>query len=254
MNEQPSMGDPRTRLELRSRRVIRADGDAVLDVSVRCPVRGADVALHQCLECDRCEGLSLDRSSGNAEIVCRGDLDATATGSAPPPPAAAEARSASNTPIAEIMARHVVCVRPDLDTRTLATLFLERGISGAPVVDDDARPIGIVSKTDLVREHHERPEGSRPPPPSDLEELSDLGVGFHTEAAPVTTVADIMMPVAFCLPANESIARAAALMAFEGVHRVPVVGSRGQVVGLVSPLDVLRWLARENGFVVGGTR
>jgi CBS domain-containing protein len=162
--------------------------------------------------------------------------------------------AADRTPISEIMTKHVVCVRSDLDTRTLASLFLERGISGAPVVDDDARPIGIVSKTDLVRERYERADTGTATE-GDTRESSTLEeLGFHTEPTQETTVAEIMMPVAFCLPANESIARAAALMAFEGVHRVPVVGNRGQVVGLVSPLDVLRWLAREHGYILSGSR
>lgn len=257
--------EPTLKLELRSRRTLRADGNTVLDVTVRCPVRGSDVPLHECLECERCEGLSVDRSSGDAGVVCRGE-DALprplSSLSSEPAPDLPGVGAADRTPISEVMTKHVVCVRPDLDTRTLAALFLERGISGAPVVDDGARPIGVVSKTDLVRERYERDEsgaaterGSFDGSLDDSLDGSTLeAFGFHTEPAHGTTVADIMMPVAFCLPANESIARAAALMAFEGVHRVPVVGSRGQVVGLLSPLDILGWLAREHGYIVGGYR
>jgi CBS domain-containing protein len=32
-------------------------------------------------------------------------------------------------------------------------------------------------------------------------------------------------------------------MAYEGVHRVPVVAADGRVVGILSSLDVVRWLA-----------
>lgn len=122
------------------------------------------------------------------------------------------------------MTTDVVCVSPDLPVEALAMLLLERGIGGVPVVDGDGVPIGVVSKTDLVRARRG---------------LFDAG----------TTVGDIMMALAFTLPAHESIARASALMAFEGVHRIPVVSDEGKVAGLLSSLDVLRWLARHDGYL-----
>jgi CBS-domain-containing membrane protein len=39
-------------------------------------------------------------------------------------------------------------------------------------------------------------------------------------------------------------------MAAEGVHHLPVIGDHGRVVGLVSTLDVTRWLARQSGYDV----
>jgi CBS domain-containing protein len=59
-----------------------------------------------------------------------------------------------------------------------------------------------------------------------------------------------MTPVTFVLPENASIAQAAALMAYEGVHRIPVVSCSGDIVGLVSSLDVLRWLGQASGYLV----
>jgi CBS domain-containing protein len=67
---------------------------------------------------------------------------------------------------------------------------------------------------------------------------------------PGATVGDIMTPVTFTLTEDASVSRAAALMAFERVHRVPVVDAGGKVVGIVSALDVLGWLGREDGYVV----
>ena len=58
-----------------------------------------------------------------------------------------------------------------------------------------------------------------------------------------------MMRVAFCLEETETVAAAAALMATECVHRIPVVSrADGSVVGIVSSLDVLGWLARQHGY------
>lgn len=54
----------------------------------------------------------------------------------------------------------------------------------------------------------------------------------------------------FTLPESASLSKAAALMAFEGVHRLPILSNDGKVVGILSALDVLRWLAKQQGYVV----
>jgi CBS-domain-containing membrane protein len=65
-----------------------------------------------------------------------------------------------------------------------------------------------------------------------------------------TQVKEVMTPVTLAMPEHASIARASALMAYEGVHRVVVVDVSGAVIGLVSPIDVLRWLAQKDGYAV----
>jgi CBS domain-containing protein len=142
------------------------------------------------------------------------------------------------------MTADVVCVSPDLGLEEVAELLLERNMGGAPVVSAEGFPIGVVSKTDLLRRIREeeraaaageaararRPRGSNGP-------------------AGGPRAADVMMPVAFTLQETASLAQAAALMAYEGVHRIPVVSSQGRVVGLVSSLDVARWLAERDGII-----
>lgn len=127
------------------------------------------------------------------------------------------------------MAKDLVTVRAELGIDELEALLLAKGISGAPVIDDDGKPIGIVSKTDLL--------GRKSPQWSDR-----------------LKVRDIMMHTVFAVSGNESIAKAAGLMAFEGVHRVAVVDRSGTVTGVVSPLDIMRWLAREHGYPIGNRR
>jgi CBS domain-containing protein len=43
-------------------------------------------------------------------------------------------------------------------------------------------------------------------------------------------------------------------MAFEGVHRLPVVSDGGEVVGILSALDVLRWFGRRAGYLIPPSR
>lgn len=63
----------------------------------------------------------------------------------------AKVTAADRTPLSEVMTRDVLCVLPDLDLGELTALLLELNIGGAPVVDDAGFPIGVVSRSDLVR-------------------------------------------------------------------------------------------------------
>jgi CBS domain-containing protein len=135
---------------------------------------------------------------------------------------------ADRTPVASVMQRSVVSVPPDLDLSALAKVLLEHGISGVPVVGEDGKPLGVVSKTDLVR------------------------AGNLAHSPTPLLVRDVMMPLSFSLTESASLARAAALMTFEGVHRIVIVSMSGAIVGMLSALDILRWLARNNGYIVPG--
>lgn len=153
-------------------------------------------------------------------------------------------RTATGASVQTIMSRTTYCLRPEVGVRTAAAMLLEHRMSGAPVVDGEGRPVGIVSKTDLLRHAHERGEEVEP------REDPGLDRGFHTAAIDATTVADVMMPVVFAIADDTTIATAAALMAGEGVHRLPVLDAGGAVVGILSTLDVVRWVAERAGYAV----
>jgi CBS domain-containing protein len=151
------------------------------------------------------------------------------------------------------MTGNVVCVRREVSIESLTALFLERDISGAPVVDDSGAPVGVVSKTDLVRERYMNGESVDAEPLQVTQRRGltyPLGGKFHAEPVARATVADIMTPLAFTLHESTPLSQAAALMAYEGVHRVPVVSDDGRVVGVLSSLDVTRWLAEHHGYIV----
>jgi CBS domain-containing protein len=232
------------------REVIDGDGAIHRQETVFCPILGRSLPLEECLACPDFQGLDVDPTEG-ACINCVGALselralvDAGRTTAAdsedeldddgePTYPAStvrALAAPGDHTPVREIMTQRVICVRPEVRRFELEALFLERGISGCPVVDESGLPIGIVSKTDLLGQRH----------------FGALG------ATTTPTAAELMTPVAFSVHEGTSVAQAAALMAYEGIHRLPVVANDGSVVGLISPLDVLGWVAREHGYVVPG--
>lgn len=244
------------RLAVRVRRTEHGDGESLLDLTVFCPLRGHTMSLDDCGSCERCEGLTLESGSNQAFLRCHCRPQPEEGGTVNSRHRDESRSSANQTLISEIMTADVICVSPDLAVEALTAMFLERNISGAPVVDDAGRPIGVVSKTDLVREQQDAGDDQ------ELERLVirrqgyevELGPGFHTERITRATVGEIMMPIAFTLPETASVSRASALMALEGVHRLPVVSEDGKVVGILSAMDILRWLAETEGYLVPHAR
>lgn len=130
--------------------------------------------------------------------------------------------------VSEVMTRSVTCVDSELELDVLAQLFENRGIRAAPVVEDRGVILGMVSMTDLVRGLRAEAARSRGPRRND-----DL------------LVEDIMTSGAVTLAETTSLTEALTLMAERDLHRVPVVTESGEVVGFVSVIDLLRWVARE---------
>jgi len=146
----------------------------------------------------------------------------------------------------EIMNRDVICVRSDADLRDLAKLFLEKGITGAPVVDAEGNLEGVISQTDLlyysltrddelVMDSHfyqaVRVEGGH------------LPKGFQIEDVNTGRVSDVMTPVVHSVTERSSIESVSRMMMRKRIHRVIVRRGR-KVAGIISALDILRTVAK----------
>lgn len=127
-------------------------------------------------------------------------------------------------PVTQIMTREITCARRDLATEKVVELMVRDKIGCIPVVEEPGRPIGVITKLDIV----EQLLAGRPHP---------------------STANELMMPLALTLGEHATVAHAAALMACEDVHHVPIVDTEGVMIGLVSSMDIVRWLARNDGFL-----
>jgi CBS domain-containing protein len=92
----------------------------------------------------------------------------------------------------------------------------------AIAVVDDEELCGVITRSDVLRSYDENNE----------------------------TAGEAMSSYVLVLPACSSIEKAAALMAYECVGQIVVTGEEGEVVGMVSALDVARHYAVEHGYVV----
>ncbi|HTR50376.1 MAG TPA: CBS domain-containing protein [Kofleriaceae bacterium] len=133
---------------------------------------------------------------------------------------------ADRVPLTEIMSRNLTCARRDLDADTVAELMIANRIGCVPVVEEPGRPIGMITKQDFIEQ---------------------VGTVDGSEITP-RTAEELMMPLAITLPDTATIAQAAAMMASEDIHHVPIVDREGRLIGIVSSMDIVRWLARNDGF------
>jgi CBS-domain-containing membrane protein len=134
---------------------------------------------------------------------------------------------ADRVPIAEIMTRDLVCARADLAAAELVRLMLRGHIGCIPILDEDGRPRGMVTKTDLVE------------------------LILAPQTIGTATAADVMMPFAIVVDEHATVAHCATMMALEDFHHVMIVSCAGPLIGVVSSQDVVRWLVANDVRVDG---
>ena len=147
---------------------------------------------------------------------------------------------ADRVALSQIMTSDIVCARPDLEIGGVVSLMMRHHIGCIPIVDDRRRPIGMITKFDIVDQldAYMRSAGNGNPMPADLA---------------ARTADELMMPLAMTLDEHASVAHAAALMTSEDMHHVVIVDAGGQVVGVVSTKDITSWLV-DNDRLAGAMR
>jgi CBS domain-containing protein len=206
-------------LAIRTLHVFTAEGAEGSRETVYCKRRARSAAVAECAACAACAEVVDDPLGRSSHVVCRHRPPEAA----PTEPAGAGALSAAypavRAPIAAILGRHVAAVRASVPRAALARFFTERGIADAPVVTAEGRLLGVVSRDDVAR------------------------------GANGATAGELMTRLPFTLRESAPIVQAAAVMAYESAARVPVVDDDDVVVGVLSASDLLRWIARQDGYL-----
>jgi len=134
------------------------------------------------------------------------------------------------------MTERVVAVGQDAGFKQIVETLYEWKVSALPVLEGDARVIGLVSEADLLPKEEYR----------DGEPARYDGVRHLDEAnkAAAATARQLMTSPAICVHPDSTVAQAARIMARRHVKRLPVTDAEGRLRGIVSRSDLLREFLR----------
>src|SRR5690349_1192364 len=118
--------------------------------------------------------------------------------------------------VADVMTPGVVTILAGTPLSEAGVLLAEARVSGAPVIANDGRPLGIITRADLVDPRHRDKHAA---------------------------VEEAMTRMLFAVRATDHVLSAVKLMAVEGIHRVVVIDAANALVGVVTAMDVLRAIA-----------
>jgi CBS domain-containing protein len=142
----------------------------------------------------------------------------------------------------ELMTPNPLSIRESASVAEAIRFLTSKGFSAAPVIDDCGRPIGVVSRADILVFDRERvgPQGHSLYYGSPDLTVLDREPARLPDQADESRVGDIMTPVVFSVRPQTPAVEVAEEMVRLRVHRMFVVDDSGTLVGVVSALDMLR--------------
>jgi CBS domain-containing protein len=158
-----------------------------------------------------------------------------------------------------VMSRRVATLSPAEPIESALRTFTEARISGAPVVDEEGRIVGILSLSDIARSERLDDDSFREQEPAyDLagpldeegdEDFDPSEIFFLKEeysAGGGITVADRMTREVVCVGPETSLEQLSEVMVSQRIHRV-LVTRDSELLGVVSSFDVVRAVAGRLG-------
>jgi len=198
-------------------RVIDANGHEHAREIVACPATGRTQPVEACWSCGRGHGTVYD-DRFDAVLV---DCDLAPLDRVSAVPGVSNSGNEQNPMVSAVMSRNMVCVRASAPIEIVREAFVRHAIGVLPVLDAKDCPIGSISPHDLL---DPRRQGS--------------------------TAAEFMTKDPIILYESMPLLRAAAILAFEGIHHLLIKTEDGKLAGVLSSIDVCRHIAQRNGSLV----
>jgi CBS domain-containing protein len=149
----------------------------------------------------------------------------------------------------DVMQTHLVTVEPELPLVDVHRLFVEEEITGAPVVDETGRLLGVISSTDLLRAVDEEHGSATSETHYFRESLEFSGPDWarapsdFQDRLAALTVEDAMTRGGITVAPETPVGDVAALMRRHRIHRVLVV-EREVLVGILTTFDLIQVLEK----------
>lgn len=199
---------------------VDADGREHLERVVDCPNEGV-VPFAKCEACPRFFEAIRDEAFGGEVVDCARAPLAQAS-------VLSKHLDRGGTPgdvvttVGDIMTRAYVALDPAVPVDVARRYLVDEQVGCLLLLDAHRFPVGIVTLRDFVEK--------------------------RTESS--VRIADIATAPVLTVPPALPVARAAAIMSFEGIHHLAVVDSTGAATGIISSLDILRWLGHRAGMLI----
>lgn len=133
--------------------------------------------------------------------------------------------------VTAVMTAHPVAVTPDTEFKDIAIMLARERIGAVAVVNDDGRPVGVVSEADLLNVRHTGDGVGR-----------GLPLHWHRQRQSPKLrhlARDLMTTPARTVGTGTTLGEAARALAAQQLHRLFVVDGEGKLVGVVARRDLL---------------
>ena len=117
----------------------------------------------------------------------------------------------------DIMIRKLITLSPDTDIYEAIHTLIKKGISGAPVIDNEGNLMGILSELDCLK----------------------VMTAGAFDGLPEGKVADYMTCPVTTVKPDASILDVVMIFTKNPIRRIPVMDGKGQLLGQISRRDVL---------------
>ena len=154
--------------------------------------------------------------------------------------------------IKDAMEKNVIKFHADDKISEVAQKLRDNKISGAPIVDDNSKVIGIVSEGDIMRllEVHSPRLNLILPSPLDVielpirmkHEMDEIAEDMNRAAS--VLIGEIMTKEVFTIKEDDDISDAAQFMDTHSINRLPVVDEEGKLIGIITRGDLISALVR----------
>jgi acetoin utilization protein AcuB len=138
--------------------------------------------------------------------------------------------------VSSYMTRQVISIPPDMGIREAFFKMKENSIRHLPIIDATNKLIGIISDRELRR-------------PNWVDEANDISHVYYLDNAML--VSDVMITNVHVLHTYDTLKKAVSVLLDKHIGAAPVLDKNGDLVGMLSAIDLLRALQDSIGQQTG---
>jgi len=134
--------------------------------------------------------------------------------------------------VSSYMTRQVLSIPPDMGIREAFFKMKENSIRHLPIIDETNKLIGIISDRELRR-------------PNWVDEANDISHIYYLDNSML--VSDVMITTVHVLHTYDTLKKAVSILLDKNIGAAPVLDKNGDLVGMLSAIDLLRALQESIG-------